>query len=227
MREAQPLVKVLFARRRSEGDKGRAEDKMNSADQIRREEIRSLKEKCLSDGKERWPHRSSQTPQSLSSSVTEDSVKETRQTFWCGQRLLGQVNLEKWCISQVCSGGRWGIIAPPHSRRRRGGVLQKSSRVKFDYFTKMLGTWGATGAAGAASAPGNVCLPVWRQHQDDRRAVGRCWVKTCHLNLNLNIKNDRKDIKKSGHRNDWGTFTLWVKTSAGCCWQPALVAAED
>lgn len=53
MREAQPLVKVLFARRRSEGDKGRAEDKMNSADQIRREEIRSLKEKCLSDGKER------------------------------------------------------------------------------------------------------------------------------------------------------------------------------
>lgn len=147
MREARPLVKVLFARRRSEGDKGRAEDKMNSADQIRREEIRSLKEKCLSDGKERWPHRSSQTPQSSSSSVTEDSVKKKRQTFWRGQRLLGQVNLGRWCISQVCSGGRWGIIAP--SRRRRGGWVGVGSfknHQKFDYFPKMLGTWGATGA---------------------------------------------------------------------------------
>lgn len=68
MREAQTLVKILFARRRSEGDKGRAEDKMNSADQMRREQIRSPKgakrKKCLSDGKER------------SSSSREDSLKQ-------------------------------------------------------------------------------------------------------------------------------------------------------
>lgn len=55
---------------------------------------------------------------------------------------------------------RWEVGNHSTQQEEEGEALQKSSKVKFDYFTKMLGTWGATGATGAACAPGNVCLPV-------------------------------------------------------------------
>lgn len=81
MREAQTLVKILFVRRRSEGDKGRAENKMNSADQIRREQIRSQKEKCLSE-------RKSNAAEHVHQGATQGSLTPTGQIFSYGQTCL-------------------------------------------------------------------------------------------------------------------------------------------